>query len=120
MTDNQNAASSNDRNQQKPRKKNNNYYRKKKNYSYNKQYSNQPKDTTAECVCPEPAVVEKSEDSESKKVFQNKGYNNYKRYNKERRISREAVETTDDIKKDILRIEKEIRLEIEEIKMIRV
>ncbi len=120
MTDNHNAASSGDRNQQKPRKKNNNYYRKKKNYSYNKQNNNQPKEAAAEGVFSEPVISVKSDDADSKKTFQNRGYNNYKRYNKERRISHDAVETTDDIKKDIIRIEKEIRLEIEEIKMIRV
>lgn len=119
MTDNQNA-SSNDRNQQKPRKNNNNYYRKKKSHYYNKQYNNQFKEEAAENIFIEPAVAEKKEEAGSKSTFQNKGYNSYKRYNKERRVSREAVETTEDIKKDILRIEKEIRLEIEEIKMIRV
>ncbi|HOD93137.1 MAG TPA: hypothetical protein PLT91_02355 [Clostridia bacterium] len=118
MTDNQNSASTNDRNQQRPRKKNNNYYKKKKNYTYNKQYENQSKET-AECICPEPVQTEKKENMEDKKPSLNKVYNNYKRYNKDRRNSRDTIETIDDIKKDITRIEKEIRLEIEEIKMIR-
>jgi len=67
-----------------------------------------------------PAQATAGEERDNRKSSQNKGYNNYKRYNRDRRRNRSGEETVDDIKKDIMRIEKEIRLEIEEIKMIRV
>ncbi|HPY98119.1 MAG: hypothetical protein BWX78_00788 [Firmicutes bacterium ADurb.Bin099] len=105
MDDNRNTASANDGNR---KRSNNNYYRKKKNYSGERKQDNLPAQATA------------GEERDNRKPSQNKGYNNYKRYNRDRRRNRSGEETVDDIKKDIMRIEKEIRLEIEEIKMIRV
>ena len=50
-----------------------------------------------------------------KKTYYKKPYKKYKKpYN------RTFIETTADIKRDILRVEKEIRLEIEEIKAMRI
>ncbi|MDD2260854.1 MAG: hypothetical protein PHW20_01175, partial [Clostridia bacterium] len=59
-------------------------------------------------------------DINTQKKAYSKNYNSYKRYRKDKRNGRDIVETVDDVKKDIQRIEKEIRLEIEEIKMIRI
>lgn len=124
MTDSNNTTKKAESNQQNPNKKNNNYYKKSKPRPYNKPYNNQPKeqkDIKDNSASTKPSIDSKSNTSVDKKPSYNKsGYTGYKRYNKTERNIRDAVETVEDVKKDILRVEKEIRLEIEEIKMIRV
>lgn len=119
MTENQNVTSNGDNNQSKPRKKNNNYYKKNKNYPYKKPYNNTQQAQSKDCICPEDTDNADKDINTQKKAY-SKNYNSYKRYRKDKRNGRDIVETVDDVKKDIQRIEKEIRLEIEEIKMIRI
>jgi hypothetical protein len=123
--------------------KNHNYYR-KKNYHSNKPYNNDRKEGNPQPAVPENAprqanpnqqvqrqpqpqpqpqqkvLQQQNQQPGEKKPYEKQAFNNYKHYNKERRPLREQVETIDDIKKDIVRIEKEIYLEIEEIKTIKV
>ena len=124
MTDNRNVSKKIESNQQSPNKKSNNYYKKSKPKPYKKPYNNQTKkqkDTKENCVCQEPITASQTKTSTYKKSSYSKsGYTGYKRYNKDKRNIRDVEETVDDIKRDIVRVEKEIRLEIEEIKMIRV
>jgi outer membrane biosynthesis protein TonB len=120
--------------------KNHNYYR-KKNYHSNKPYNNDrregrpqpqpgssenaPKPQVQRQPQPQPqpqvkAVQPQNQQTAEKKPYEKQPFNNYRHYNKERRPQVVQVETIDDIKKDIVRIEKEIYLEIEEIKTIKV
>jgi hypothetical protein len=118
MTENQNVTSNGDSNQQKTRKKNNNYYKKNKNRPYKKPYNNSLQTQSKDCICPDDTDNTVKDSNNQKKTY-SKNYNSYKRYRNDKRNSRDLVETVADVKKDIQRIEKEIRLEIEEIKMIR-
>ncbi|MFA7674080.1 MAG: hypothetical protein WCY62_09555 [Clostridia bacterium] len=122
--------------------KNHNYYR-KKNYHSNKPYNNDrkegnpqpassenvPKQQVQRQPQPQPrpqpqpqpkAVQPQNQQTGDKKPYEKQSFNNYRHYNKERRPLVVQVETIDDIRKDIVRIEKEIYLEIEEIKTIKV
>ena len=119
--------------------KNHNYYR-KKNYHSNKPYNNDRKEGNPQPATPENAPKQanpnqqvqrqpqpqpkvqqqQNQQTGEKKPYEKQPFNNYRHYNKERRPVTVQVETIDDIKKDIVRIEKEIYLEIEEIKTIKV
>ena len=113
-------------NQENSSKKSYNTYNKKKNNNYKSKYksSNYSKDKSSNSGgykkdgyktregSNKPQGQKKTNHPKSKKVYRGNKYNP----RKSRYTRNPAYETAEDIKKDLVRIEKEIRLEIEEIK----
>lgn len=124
MTQDNNNALQKDTNTEGKAKRNNNYNRYKKNNSGVR--SDSTKTEIKKPVHNTTKTTEKTDSNISEKTGIKSNFNknrNYKKkiYNKRPRYTRNpADETVEEIKTDIRRIEKEIRLEIEEIKSLKV
>lgn len=122
-----NKASQKDTKSSSVTKKNNNYNK------YKKSNSNVSKSTNYNTSNRKPVQRTDAKKSEDTKNSTNETYKGNKNYYKNKNYRKKsfnpkrnkytknpAIETLDDIKRDIRRIEKEIRLEIEEIKSLKV
>ena len=107
--------------------KNNNYNK------YKKSSSGGPKNTNYNPNYKKPGQSTGTKKAEDNKNSKNENYKSNKNYYKNKNYKKKnfnprrnkytrnpAIETLEDIKRDIRRIEKEIRLEIEEIKSLKV